>query len=230
MIRCRGKLQPHHDREQTRTLPDASNESGRYEVYVQPFPPSGGKWQISAAGGVQPQWRRDGKELFYVALDGTLMAADVKPASTFEPGVPQPLFKMNTQVLFARNSYSPTADGRRFLVNSFEDATISPAGDANRKAERGNSRSDRGEPDAAGFSSCNDEFPERSHRPDPGITRSSKAHRRNVKRTDRHSRSNDPQPERTPGRRMIQWDSVIVRLRGATIPVKDRTSAVQGAQ
>ncbi len=105
----------------------ASNESGRYEVYVQPFPASGGKWQISTAGGVQPQWRRDGKELFYVALDGTLMAADVKPGSTFEPGVPHPLFKMNTQVLTARNSYSPTADGRRFLVNSFVDTATSSA-------------------------------------------------------------------------------------------------------
>ena len=65
--------------------------------------------------------------MFYVALDGTLMAADVKAGSTFEPGVPHPLFKMNSQVLVARNSYSPTADGRRFLVNSFVDAAASSA-------------------------------------------------------------------------------------------------------
>lgn len=103
----------------------SSNESGGYEIYVQPFPASGGKWQISTSGGVQPQWRRDGKELFYVALDGTLMAADVKPGSTFEPGVPHSLFKINTQVLAARNSYSPTADSRRFLVNSYVDTASS---------------------------------------------------------------------------------------------------------
>ncbi|MGH9256478.1 MAG: protein kinase domain-containing protein, partial [Vicinamibacterales bacterium] len=53
----------------------ASNESGRYEVYVQTFPESGGKWQVSAAGGAHPRWRRDGQELYYVAPDNRLMAA-----------------------------------------------------------------------------------------------------------------------------------------------------------
>ncbi len=111
----------------SRWMAYASNESGRFETYVQPFPQSGGKWQISTSGGLQPQWRRDGKELFYVAFDGTLMAVDVQSGSTFQPGVPHPLFKMNTQVLSARNSYSPTVDGRRFLVNSFVDTATSSA-------------------------------------------------------------------------------------------------------
>ena len=51
-----------------------SNESSRSEIYVQPFPGvSGGKWQVSKAGGTQPRWRHDGKELFFISLDGKLM-------------------------------------------------------------------------------------------------------------------------------------------------------------
>ena len=53
---------------------------GRPEVYVQTFPASGGKWQVSTNGGHHPQWRGDGKELFYCSGDGKLMAVDVKPA------------------------------------------------------------------------------------------------------------------------------------------------------
>ena len=59
-----------------------SNESGRHEVYVQPFPGPGGKWQISTSGGIEPRWRRDGKELFYIAPDGKLMAAPIQSAGT----------------------------------------------------------------------------------------------------------------------------------------------------
>jgi Tol biopolymer transport system component len=61
-----------------RFLAYASDESGGYEVYVQPFPPTGGKWQVSTGGGGQPKWRRDGKELFYVSIDRTLMAVEVE--------------------------------------------------------------------------------------------------------------------------------------------------------
>jgi len=56
-----------------------TNESDRHEVKVVPFPPNGEKWQISTSGGVQPTWRGDGKELFFLAPDATLMAADVRP-------------------------------------------------------------------------------------------------------------------------------------------------------
>ena len=65
-----------------------SDESGRLEVYVQPFPAAGGKWQISTNGGENPKWRRDGKELFYLGLDRRLMAVEVKTAPTFEAGLP----------------------------------------------------------------------------------------------------------------------------------------------
>jgi Tol biopolymer transport system component len=96
----------------------ASDESGRMEVYVQPFPASGGKWQVSTGGGSQPRWRRDGKELFYVSADKRLMAVEVKANATFEVGVPKALF--GTRFLPAAPphliSYAVASGGQRFLV------------------------------------------------------------------------------------------------------------------
>ncbi len=93
-----------------------SNESGRVEVYVQSFPPSGGKWQVSAAEGFEPQWRRDGKELFYIARN-KLMVAEVQTDSlVFRAGTPQPLFDVRL-VAGRRNRYQVAANGQRFLVN-----------------------------------------------------------------------------------------------------------------
>jgi Tol biopolymer transport system component len=93
-----------------------STESGGSEVYVQTFPPSGGKWQISTAGGVEPRWRGDGKELFYLA-GNKLMAVEVKagPAS-FEAGIPKALFEAPVTSEMRRNRYVVTADGQRFLM------------------------------------------------------------------------------------------------------------------
>ena len=60
-----------------------SNESGRYEIYVRPFSgassatSAGGQWQVSTSGGISPRWRPDGKELYYIAPDGKLMAAPI---------------------------------------------------------------------------------------------------------------------------------------------------------
>src|SRR5437879_3877443 len=67
-----------------------SNESGRFEIYVQPFPAPGGKFQISANGGAQPRWNKNGKEIFYVSLDSKMMAAPVKssPDRSLETGTP----------------------------------------------------------------------------------------------------------------------------------------------
>jgi len=101
----------------------ASNESGPYQVYVQSFPTSGGKWQVSTGGGAQPQWRRDGKELFYLAPDRKLMAVEVNGAGpTFVPGVPKPLFEAHFSTLFpgapGATYYAVTGDGQRFLVNT----------------------------------------------------------------------------------------------------------------
>ena len=70
-----------------------TNESGRFEVVVQPFPDAGGKWQVSTAGGVAPRWRADGKELYFLAPDATMMAVPVTAAGTsFEAGTPVALF------------------------------------------------------------------------------------------------------------------------------------------
>ena len=101
----------------------ASNESGPFQVYVQSFPTSGGKWQVSTGGGAQPQWRRDGKELFYLAPDRKLMAAEVNGAGpTFVAGVLKPLFEAHVNSIFpgAGNAtyYAVTGDGQRFLVNT----------------------------------------------------------------------------------------------------------------
>ena len=94
-----------------------SSESGRREIWVQPFPPTGSRWQISTTGGFSPQWRGDGKELFYVAADGKMMAVPVTLGPRFEVGAPQVLF----QTMFreeAYGSYKVSPDGKRFLVNS----------------------------------------------------------------------------------------------------------------
>ena len=96
-----------------------SDESGRPEVYVQAFPISTGKWQISKDGGSQPRWRRDGKEIFYLAPDSRLMAVAVTAGSTFEADSPKPLFEAGvapTGVSNERHQYCVTSDGQRFLL------------------------------------------------------------------------------------------------------------------
>jgi len=72
-----------------------SNETGRNEIYVKPFPTGDGRWQISTGGGVYPRWRPDGRELFYTtgATGGKIMAVEVSSSgSTFEAGSPKELF------------------------------------------------------------------------------------------------------------------------------------------
>ena len=92
-----------------------SNESGRYEVYVQPFPGPGGKWQISTAGGSNPVWRRDGKELFYFGADRKMIAVPVTIGSSFESGTPAALFDAHIKNDPDRH-YDVSADGERFLI------------------------------------------------------------------------------------------------------------------
>jgi eukaryotic-like serine/threonine-protein kinase len=106
----------------------ASSETGNWEVYVSPFPGFGSKWQVSRGGGEEPRWRGDGKEMFYLAPDGRLMAADVKSGTGFEAGSPIALFQTHPrQPLSAMDffSYDVTADGQKFLVNTKMDATSS---------------------------------------------------------------------------------------------------------
>ena len=99
----------------------ASNESGKWEVLVAPFPGRGGNWKVSSAGGSEPRWRRDGKELFYLAPDGELMAVEVKEGPTFEADVARPLFQTRRREQISSVdlfSYDVSADGQRFLVNT----------------------------------------------------------------------------------------------------------------
>ena len=100
-----------------RWLAYVSNKSGQYQVYVQPVPATGAKWQVSTAGGTGPQWRRDGTELFYQAPSGTLMAVPVRIASSFEAGTPVPLPLTVPVPRPYGASYVPTRDSQRFLVN-----------------------------------------------------------------------------------------------------------------
>ena len=94
----------------------ASDESGKFEVYVQSFPASGGKWKVSTDGGHHPLWRGDGKELFYIAPDRKLMAVDVKASSNFEVSVPKELFETRISGAGFRSGFDVTADGQRFLI------------------------------------------------------------------------------------------------------------------
>jgi Tol biopolymer transport system component len=97
----------------------SSNESGTGEIYVQTFPPGGGKWQISNGGGQQARWRADGSELFFMTPTDVLRAVPVSTAGTFEPGMPVDLFKRPIERgANMRNRYFPSADGQRFLVNA----------------------------------------------------------------------------------------------------------------
>lgn len=102
-----------------RWLAYASNETGNMEVYVSPFPSVTGKWQVSNAGGQEPKWRNDGKELFYMSKDGKIMAVSVSAGASFEAGTPVALFQthrrqpMSSQDLF---SYDVSSDGQKFLI------------------------------------------------------------------------------------------------------------------
>ena len=98
----------------------SSTASGREEVYVRPFPGPGGQYQISKAGGTQPQWRGDVREMFFLGLDGVLMTASVTVAEGgLQAGIPQALFETNVALAANTNrrQYVATKDGKRFLVN-----------------------------------------------------------------------------------------------------------------
>jgi Tol biopolymer transport system component len=123
-----GRLSP-----DSRWMAYVSDETARNEVYIQPFPRSGGKWLVSTGGGIQPRWRRDGKELYYLApAENGLLAVSavdvLATGATVEVGKPRVVFTTR----FAENvtpslpvssnaisqSYAPSADGQQFFVLS----------------------------------------------------------------------------------------------------------------
>ena len=108
-----------------------SNESGRDEIYVQAFvpyaPASGGKRQLSTNGGTNPQWRRDGRELYYLSAEGKLMAVEITPGAELKAESPKELFTPSGYRVNAERGYTLTGDGQRFLlVTSAEDASVPP--------------------------------------------------------------------------------------------------------
>jgi eukaryotic-like serine/threonine-protein kinase len=108
-----------------------SNESGRFEIYVQPFPGPGARSLISNNGGAQVRWRRDGKELFYVALNGRLVAVPFSAAANgqaAETGSPIPLFSAHVGAVqdVSLQEYIVSPDGQRFLIDTALEETPSP--------------------------------------------------------------------------------------------------------
>jgi eukaryotic-like serine/threonine-protein kinase len=108
-----------------RWLAYISNETGTYEVYVESFPATGFKRQVSTQGGFEPQWRRDGKELFYMAPNQTFMAVGVKSNQiTLEVSPPKSLFATRIkwmEIQAVAHHYAPAPDGQRFLISSATD-------------------------------------------------------------------------------------------------------------
>jgi len=111
----------------------SSDESGRGQIYVRPFDASAvtgaptddrtpltGKWMVSKDGGSTPLWRHDGKELFYLSLDGTAMAVEVSTSGVFQAGIPKALFKVPRGELF----WDVASDGNRFLMAAPSSASV----------------------------------------------------------------------------------------------------------
>jgi hypothetical protein len=118
--------------DQARLSPDSkwiayrSGQTGRGEIFVRTFPNPGFEWQVSSSGARDPVWSRDGKELYYIALDGYLMAVEVKsrPDGKFEHGVAKRLFNPNSGPIPA-DTFNVTKDGR-FLIPSLAQQPAAP--------------------------------------------------------------------------------------------------------
>jgi Tol biopolymer transport system component len=111
----------------------ATNESGRFEIVVQPFPDPSAKWQVSTNGGIAPRWSADGRELYFLAPDGKMMAAPVTASNaTFEAGAPQALFttrlsrQPNSGIVVFRPQYDVSRDGRFLIAQPVEESAASP--------------------------------------------------------------------------------------------------------
>lgn len=103
-----------------------SGESGKYEVYVRSFPDGAHKVQISTAGGVNPVWAPDGRQLYYVSPEQKLMAAEIKLGPAFRVGVPKPLFAMPTSGTITTHEYQVARDGRFLIAAPVEEQSTGP--------------------------------------------------------------------------------------------------------
>jgi eukaryotic-like serine/threonine-protein kinase len=111
-----------------RRIAHDSDESGRPEVYIRPFPAAGGRYPVSRSGGTQPWWRDDGQELFFLTLDGTLISASVSRGEDLEAGVLKALFATGNIFNGAdsmRGQYSVARNGKQLLTIVAEQRTNS---------------------------------------------------------------------------------------------------------
>jgi Tol biopolymer transport system component len=109
----------------------ASETSGRNEIYVRPFPVADVEpVQVSARGGIEPQWRADGKELFFIGADKQLMVVPVTAEREFRAGTASALFVTDLDPdslgISGRNQYVASASGERFLINQARPGAPSP--------------------------------------------------------------------------------------------------------
>ena len=107
----------------------ASNESGDWEIYATTFPVPGGKIQISRGGGIEPRWRADGKEIFYIGPKNMLTAVSLNIDATLSTATPQPLFQLSGRAPISSTDlykYDVVKDGSRFLVNRYMKPTNVP--------------------------------------------------------------------------------------------------------
>jgi Tol biopolymer transport system component len=103
-----------------------SDESGRYEIYVQPYPGPGGKWQISTEGGTEPVWNPNGRELFYRSGD-KMMAVEIATQPDFSMGKPRVLFEgQYLPTARASPNYDISPDGQRFLMLKANEQASAP--------------------------------------------------------------------------------------------------------
>ncbi len=86
-----------------------ADPSGQFEVYVTRFPPTGERWRVSARGGVQPVWCRDSRELYYLGLDGTLNAVELRPGNPPRFSTPKGLFPTGLCLPLSRSRNMPRA-------------------------------------------------------------------------------------------------------------------------
>lgn len=109
-----------------RWLAYASAESGRLEVYVEPFPATGARWQVSTEGGAEPHWSKDPLELFYLSADGRIMAVSNGPGR-WQAVKPRSLFRVSVHEIAGAVDYDVSPDGTRFIVNTvISEAVVHP--------------------------------------------------------------------------------------------------------
>jgi Tol biopolymer transport system component len=104
-----------------------SDESGRVEIYVRRFPGPGGQSQVSAGGGHSPRWRVDGKELYFLSPDLTMMAAKiVSDIAAFRAETPEPLFQTHINTATNRQQFDVARDGRFLILTDLPEASKEP--------------------------------------------------------------------------------------------------------